>query len=281
MKKSLRVFLGILIMTGAVMLWNVVNHRVFQEKRAFAAGVCVSDKTAVRAADIAAFRTAGEGELDTGDIRMQIVYQLAKRSVVKVAVKDAAGSGIIWKLEDGIVIVSNRHLLMRDVQAQIGFGSGETAMADVIGYSQQYDIGFARVAQEAVPAGVLRDIYEVVPVFYEMETEADREEFTQLYAGKRVLQLGAPSGQDMVSLSTGIVQGLRFVPLFNTNVLETEAFSRAGMSGGGVFDEGGHFMGMISGGEVPEDAQKREADITYSIPSKLIEAEYETAVNER
>lgn len=66
------------------------------------------------------------------------------------------------------------------------------------------------------------------------------------------------------------------MPLFNTSVLETACFSRAGMSGGGVFDAGGHFLGLISGGEVPEDAQVREAEITYSIPPALIAAEYET-----
>ena len=35
------------------------------------------------------------------------------------------------------------------------------------------------------------------------------------------------------------------------------------------------FLGMISGGDVPEDAAEREAEITYSIPPVLIAAEYE------
>ena len=48
-----------------------------------------------------------------------------------------------------------------------------------------------------------------------------------------------------------------------------------GMSGGGVFGEDGMFLGMISGGDVPEDAAEREAEITYSIPPVLIAAEYE------
>ena len=47
------------------------------------------------------------------------------------------------------------------------------------------------------------------------------------------------------------------------------------MSGGGVFDDGGRFLGMISGGEVPEDAKIRETDWTYSIPSVLIAMEYD------
>lgn len=65
------------------------------------------------------------------------------------------------------------------------------------------------------------------------------------------------------------------MPLFNTTVLETACFSKAGMSGGGVFGEDGMLLGMISGGAVPEGATEREAEITYSIPPVLIAAEYE------
>lgn len=212
---------------------------------------------------------------------MQIVYQLAKRSIVKVTVKDAAGSGMIWKIEeDGIVIVSNRHLLMRDVAAGICFGNGTAVAADIIGYSQQYDIGFARIQEGAVTDSVLRDIYEAVPVLYETDSEEAKAAFGAKYYRSRVLQVGAAMDRDTVSLSTGNIVGLAFVPLFNTDVLVTECFSKAGMSGGGVFDEGGHFLGMISGGEVPEDAETREAGITYSIPPSLIQAEYEMIISE-
>ena len=107
----------------------------------FAVNPCVTERTAVSTAN-----AAGVWEME--DMRMQVVYQLAKRSVVKLIVKDAAASGIIWNTEDGIVIVSNRHLLMKDVKAEVVFGNGETLSADVIGYSQQYDIGFVRVPEE-------------------------------------------------------------------------------------------------------------------------------------
>ena len=49
----------------------------------------------------------------------------------------------------------------------------------------------------------------------------------------------------------------------------------SGMSGGGVFDESGRLLGMISGGDVPENSEKREAELTYSIPPVLIQMEYE------
>ena len=278
MKKLLCLFWGILTMTSLIAVLSVMVHRTFRGKDGLATASCVSERTAVKMARAAGLNVTGAGELNAEDIRMQIVYQLARRSIVKVIVKDSAGSGTIWKIEDGIVIVSNKHLLKKDVQAEIVFGNGTTATADVIGYSGQYDIGFVRIQEGAVADSVLRDIYEAVPLLYEAGSEEEKAAFEAGYLRKQVLQVGAVMDQNAVNISTGNVVGLAFVPLFNTNVLVTECFSRAGMSGGGVFDEGGRFLGMISGGEVPEDAEVREAEITYSIPPSLIEAEYEMII---
>ncbi|MDE7273700.1 MAG: serine protease [Lachnospiraceae bacterium] len=281
MKKFLRFFWGILVVTGFVMALLVMIHKIYWDTHEFVVTACVSERTAIRAANVAGLKIAEKGEFDAEDIGMQIVYQLAKRSIVKVVVKDAVGSGIIWRIEDGVVIASNRHLLMKDVKAEIVFGSGESVIADGIGYSQQYDIGFVRIPEEAVTDNILRNIYEAVPVLYDAESEDGKTAFIQEYSGKRVLQMGAVIDPGTVSFSTGSVKGLTFVPLFNTNVLETACFSKAGMSGGGVFDEGGRFLGMISGGEVPEEARKKEAEISYSIPAALIASEYEAITTER
>lgn len=251
------------------MVLNVREHKI-----QFAVKICVSDQTAIRAAAAALNGTGAKGH-DVEDRVMQIVYQLARRSIVKVVVKDAAGSGVIWRLGDGIVIVSNRHLLMKDVTAEIIFGNGETAAADVIGYSQQYDIGFVSIPEEAVTSGVLRDIYEAVPSMYGTESEEARAAFAAEYRTRRVMQVGAVIDRSTANFSIGSIMGLEYVPLFNTHVLETACQSRPGMSGGGVFDEGGRFLGMISGGDVPENAEIREAEITYSIPPALIVSEYE------
>ena len=259
MRKALCGFLSILAVFGVVCFFSGQSH---DHKKQFAVISCVSERTAASAANAAVVR-------GMEDMRMQVVYQLAKRSVVKLIVKDAAASGIIWKIEDGIVIVSSRHLLMKDVKAQVVFGNGETFAAEVAGYSQQYDIGFARIPEESVTNSVLREIYEAVPVLYEAETESAKAEFGQKYLEKRVLQLGE------ACFSTGSIKALTYMPLFNTTVLETACFSKAGMSGGGVFGEDGMLLGMISGGAVPEGATEREAEITYSIPPVLIAAEYE------
>lgn len=277
MKKVLHIVLCVLMICGIIMCIFLLKTHI--HTYGFRAVSCTSGLAAVRAAETAGLGAAGEYGLGTEDLRMQIVYQLARRSVVKVTVKDAAGSGIIWKIDEDIVIASNRHLLMKDVKAEVAFYNGETVNAEILGYSQQYDIGFLKIPEHAVTGKILRDIYEAVPVLYETGTKEAKDAFAENYAGAKVLQVGADIDKNTANFFVGSIRGLDFVPLFNTSVLETACFSRAGMSGGGVFDEGGRFLGMISGGEVPEDADKREAELTYSIPPALITAEYDAVAD--
>lgn len=202
------------------------------------------------------------------DARMQVVYQLARRSIVKVVVKDAAGSGIVWKINDeNIVIVSSKHLLMKDVKARVTFCDEEGVDAEIMGYSQQYDIGFLKIDNKNVNANILRDIYEAVPV-ENFTDEAD------MLTQQSVLQIGADLNGTKEHFATGTILGVGYEPVFNTDVLRTNCYSKAGMSGGGVFDIGGRLLGMISGGEVAEDAKIREAEISYSLPVALIMDEY-------
>lgn len=207
------------------------------------------------------------------DAKMQVVYQLARRSVAKVVVKDSAGSGIVLKVDDdNIVVVSNRHLLMNDVKAEVTFLNGESADAEIIGYSQQYDIGFLRVSGKNVTARILRDIYEAVPAEY---AAAAAQSFNDEYADRPVLQIGADLSGDGNNYFAGNILGMGYEPVFNTDVLKTKCYAKAGMSGGGVFDAGGRFLGMISGGEVDSGSTVREAEVSYSIPVALIENEYD------
>ena len=156
---------------------------------------------------------------------------------------------------------------MKDVKAQVTFCDEESADAEIIGYSQQYDIGFLKVDGKNVTANILRDIYEAVPV----ESQADG---TDMSAGQSVLQIGADLSGNKEHFSTGTILGIAYEPVFNTNVLKTDCYSKAGMSGGGVFDVYGRLLGMISGGEVAEDAEIREAEVSYSLPVTLIADEY-------
>jgi S1-C subfamily serine protease len=264
MKKTLcRVLLMLIIFAVAVLY-------VFNGKHDFASVSCIDSLPAAKMA----LNVTLKNELETEDMVMHLVYQLARRNIVKVTVKGSAGSGIVWKIDNDIVIVSNKHLLMKDVKADVTFCNGEAVDADVIGYSQQYDIGFIKVAEANVTERLLRDIYEAVPASYPYKTEADRKAFLQNYGGNKIMQVGVNYDNMIVDYSTGTINELDFLPLFNTNVIVSDCYAKAGMSGGGIFDNEGRLLGMISGGDVSDDSTKKESKTTYSIPVGLIIEEY-------
>jgi S1-C subfamily serine protease len=215
------------------------------------------------------------------DTVMQIVYQLARRNIVKVMAKDYAGSGIIWEIDGDIVIVSNRHLLMNDVKVKVSLGSGDVVDAEVLGYSQQYDIAFAVIPETELNDTLIRDIYEATPVIYDTETDEGREGFEKDYIGKRVMQVGVNMDESKTVYYTGTVEALEYIPFFNTFIVEARCHSKAGMSGGGMFNSEGKFIAMISGGDVDGSTAKKEADMTYAIPASLIQQEYNNFISER
>ena len=102
-----------------------------------------------------AFLTAGEGA-----VRETYDAHASSLGVVKLVCGDFRGSGVVIAVDaDGVVIVSAKHLLMYDVQAQVSFagmGSNEQAAGDsvtgnVIGYSASYDLAYLHVAWSALP----------------------------------------------------------------------------------------------------------------------------------
>lgn len=203
------------------------------------------------------------------------MHRLAGRSVARVTAADAMGSGVVWEIDgERIVIAASRHLLRKDVAAEVAFDKGAALKAEIIGYSQQYDVGFLQISTAAAPPELLDELRAVRPVLYGVGSEADRAAFAEAYAGAEIIQLGVDSAHRDMGLFCGRIAGIRFVPVFNTHMLETACYARAGMSGGGVFDRYGRFWGLICGGEVAEDAAEREADVTYSLPPRTIAEEY-------
>ena len=69
----------------------------------------------------------------------------------------------------------------------------------------------------------------------------------------------------------------QYMDEFHSEILQTNCYSAAGMSGGAVFHTNGEFLGMIAGGEVADDDMTRESEITYCIPAALIWDAYEEA----
>lgn len=197
------------------------------------------------------------------------LYEEASKCVVRIVMGQYAGSGLIWRMEEeGMVIAANKHLLREAAHGSVTFANEIVLQAEILYFSQEYDLGFLLIPREELTSELLRDCYEI------RRAQMLSSQAGEQIENQKIMQI-ASSQRAAADCYVGVGQGLTFVPEFQAFMLETECFSKAGMSGGGVFDKNGYLVGMIAGGDVKVDDSVREADITYSIPTWLIEEEYQ------
>ncbi len=183
--------------------------------------------------------------------------------VVRVLMGQYAGCGIVWCCEeDRVIIAANRHLLKEAPNGVVELLNGVSFSAEVVGFSQEYDLGFLQITIQKSD----RKLFRAAQI-KDAETLQEKDTIP-------IIQTAILQPKEEVRFE-GVLRGLVFVPEFQTFMLETECYAMAGMSGGGVFDEEGKLLGMIAGGKVETDSMTREAMITYSIPAMQIEKAYQ------
>lgn len=195
----------------------------------------------------------------------ELLYEEAAKGVVRIEMGQYAGSGLIWRMEkEGMVIAANKHLLCEAAYGTVTVVNGMMLQAEILGYSQEYDLGFLWIERGKLTSELLRDCYEVRRM----------EEVTEQIEKQSIVQI-ASSQQAAQDRYEGVVEGMKYVPEFQSEMLQAKCYAKAGMSGGGVFNKEGYLLGMIAGGDVAKEDSIREAEITYSIPAEQIESEYQ------
>ncbi len=175
----------------------------------------------------------------------EAVYHAIKDSIVRISMGDAYGSGMIWEMTPGrIVVVTNRHVLdcLQNETALITFPVGRTVPAEVLGVSQESDIGFAAVVNSQFPYEELEQLRYV---------RKDLEAFALKQPGDRIFSVGAEradGGKVTERCYEGSIGDMwRYLEDFGAYMIYGYGFAKAGMSGGGVFDAKGNLIGMLSG----------------------------------
>lgn len=166
-------------------------------------------------------------------------------AVVRIEAGELFGSGIIFSMrQEEILLLTNRHMI-EPAQPVVIFQDGIRAEAEVIGYSEKYDLVFLRVS--------LSDLgyYTVERYRY---VRYDETEFRELRPGDDLFILGSadyPAG----NLFYGIVGNCSvYMEDFGTEMLWAYCEVKPGMSGSGVFDKDGRLIGMVCGGNNEKEA---------------------------
>ncbi len=160
------------------------------------------------------------------------VLKQIEASLVYVVCKDRMGSGVIYKeTENAYIILTAGHVISEDENsAHITFPDGTTVLGEIISNAKGRDLAFCRVEK---PAGVHE------PVVIEKTACDVLKSSDEVYA----------SGQGYLVPATIYSGQVVAVNIFSEdlqkNVITTSAKCQPGMSGGGLFDAKGRFLGLI------------------------------------
>ncbi|MCC6890637.1 MAG: trypsin-like peptidase domain-containing protein [Hyphomicrobiales bacterium] len=183
------------------------------------------------------------------------VVQVAGRTGPKDFADEGAvqgGTGFVWDRAGHIV--TNNHVVQGIADIAVRFASRETARAQLVGGSANYDLAVIRVSGA-------RDLPPPLPI----GSSAD------LQVGQAAFAIGNPFGLDQ-SLTTGIISALsRRLPTSGgrevANVIQTDAAINPGNSGGPLLDSAGRLIGVNTAIYSPSGAY---AGIGFAIPVDVV-----------
>lgn len=203
-------------------------------------------------------------ELGVTPLLQEADFDEAFANVLPACVRIQAGnhyaSGSIYKmLEKEIVIVSNRHVLEYwNEDGCVTFFDGSVLGGSLIGLSDSSDVGFVRVPAEDLP-------YESLLFLRNIRLEDQAEEVAR---GEAFFAIDIASQWNMPVRREGkILSPLIFLEEFQEEMIYAEGRAYPGMSGCGIFDGCGRYLGMLTGGTL-------EGEIA-AVPAKTIGQVYE------
>ena len=201
----------------------------------------------------------------TGDVNAAFV--LVRPCIVQMHINGSYGSGTIYSIEeDYITIITNRHVLDNwndGDNRYVIFYDGAVVAPELVGVSEDVDVGMIRVQIADIP-------YE--ELIHYRSINYSESIFDQLDADENVFSIGSDNeirlsvDDDRISIygqNTGIANSVYsgvvvstdiYVTNLDKNMVYCYCYAAPGMSGGGMFDSFGHYIGMLTGGTANEEA---------------------------
>lgn len=178
--------------------------------------------------------------------------------IVQVSSGNLKGSGVIYqKNDDSLIVVTAAHVLVQGSEAVsvIFSDASEVTTADYY-ISNHSDLAFVNI-----PLSVLSEIKQrkYIPV------QIDKSAFDGLQGGDEVVFQGSVGATDVPYTGT-VWENWIFAEDFGQYMMILQGDVEPGMSGGGVFDTAGNFLGIICG--------ESEIGEVAALPLSIIEAEY-------
>ncbi len=188
-----------------------------------------------------------------------VLQRISAGMMVKVAAKELSGSGVIYGIcDDKLVVITAGHILEQTKGAVwLTFFDGFLVESTEYIVSGNADLAFVKVDIERIPEENLRQYYCV---------NIDKESFDALKTGDGIIAMGSKSEAAGDAYEGSLLEPWIYVEDFAQYMMLAGVEAYPGMSGGGLFDMQGHFLGILCG--MDEDGETAAA-----VPLNVLEAE--------
>lgn len=200
-------------------------------------------------------------EVDPVSENLADLLQKAGASMmVQVRAEDRLGSGVIYGVsEEELIILTAGHVIA-DAEGfvSVSFIDGYTIDCDNIIKSERADFAVLRLKQEDLPAEN-RTHY--------LYARVDKKQMDGAKAGDGCIVFGCRTGVAAEAYEGVILDNWIYMEDYGQYMLWVKAPGKAGMSGGGLFNQKGYLLGILSG--------ISEEDELAVVPLSLVMAELE------
>lgn len=162
-------------------------------------------------------------------------------ATVQIFADSFCGSGVIYgQWEDSLILVTAAHVIpsqCREIKVVFGDG-GEAVCTDYL-LAEDADCAFLRLKEDILP-GDWQEKYGIV--------QKDRERFDAMKNEDGVFLADYQADNDLGCRFAMIIESWIYVEDFGVHMMLLSGEAHAGMSGCGVFEEDGCFLGILCGG---------------------------------
>lgn len=168
-------------------------------------------------------------------------YENVLCSAVRIQGSHCYGSGSIFEInKSDIIIVTNAHMIASmDENSYVTFFNGAECKGSIIGSSETTDIGFLRVSCSELTKKEKKQLKGVGKETTAYENLKRNDCFFMVDI--------ASDNENPVKYLGTVVDKEKFLPDYNREMLYGDGMAVPGMSGSGIFDYYGNYIGTLSG----------------------------------
>lgn len=160
--------------------------------------------------------------------------------MVQLQAGDVLGSGVIYELhEEAAVILTAAHVVEKaDSVVLVTFCDGYTAESGSFACSALADLAVVIVCLDDIPEENRTNYFSA---------ETDKESFDDLKAGDGCIAMGCRTAVASEAYQGTVLDNWIYMEDYGQHMIWVRSEGMPGMSGGGLFDLQGHFLGILSG----------------------------------